>query len=923
MSLGNTAPVGTRGSGRPSRSAMRHEAIRFASRYNLATSEAADRQTFWNDFFAIFGVDRTQVAAFELLARRASTGNRGWIDLIYPGHMAVEHKSAGSDLNAAMSQLLDYLPSLTTAEHPWLLVACDFQRFVWRDLREGTTGDFALVDLSDNLDLFAWIAGYSDHARQFENIADADLAATELLAEIHDRLASNGFGGHPLREWLTRILFCLFADDTGVWDRAAFHAYVAAYTRPDGSDLGPTLAYLFQVLNTEPRSRPQNLDESLAQFTYINGDLFAETLAIPSCDAETRDALLKACVFDWSAISPAIFGSMFQNVMSKQERRSLGAHYTTEENILRTLNPLFLEELRADLDKAQTKPALEAFLLRLTKLTFFDPACGCGNFLVIAYREIRALETEAIRRLRAKQGRAYQLTVDVSLLFRVNVDQFYGIEIEEFPARIARTALYLIDHLCNRSASVEFGEHFVRFPIPASPHIFVGNALIIDWGAVLPAQRAVFVFGNPPFIGRGLLEPTQRHELEAIWGAALNSNVDYVSGWFARCVDYLREAKESRWAFVATSSICQGEAVPAVWPSILAGGWRVRFAHRSLRWTSEAKGAAVVHVSIVGFDRRDAPRPRLWVHDAGSQRTEVTVSNVNPYLADGPDCIVSPREQPLASDLGEVRFGNMARDGGHLLVEPEDHPEVADDQVAAKYLRPFIGARELMHAEPRWCLWLVDMEPGDASRSQLLRRRLEDVRAFRASSKASSTAAMAATPHLFGQRSQPTVNYLAIPRHVSAQRRYFPVGYFGPDVICGDANFLAVDPDGVLFGVLSSSMFAVWLRTVGGRIKSDLRFSKTLVYNNFPLEPMAERDRVSLIKASQTVLVARAKFPGASLAQLYDPLAMPENLVKAHQGLDSVVDKLFGASRRIADEATRQRVLFDAFLRLTEKPAML
>ena len=497
MSAGEAAALVSKGE-------LRRRATSFAKRFADATSEKSESQTFWNEFFAVFGIERAQVAAFEQLAKRSSTGNHGWIDLLFPSQMGVEQKSRGEDLDAAMGQVLDYLPSLTPAEHPWLLVACDFERFRWRNLNDGTSGAFLLEELADNLDLFWWIARYPTPDQRFENVEDANLAASDLMATVHDRLADLGYGGHPLREWLTRLLFCMFADDTGVWSPAALQAYVAAHTAPDGSDLGPRLAHLFQVLNTPHEKRSSALDEELDQFTYINGDLFEETLPIPACDAEVRDAILLACRFDWTAISPAVFGAMFQNVMEPPERRQLGAHYTTEENILRTIRPLFLDDLEAELGRARTKPALERFLAKLASLTFLDPACGCGNFLVVTYRELRRIETEALRLLAPKQGRAGQLTVDVTLQCKVRVDQFYGIEIEEFPAKIARTAMYLVDHLANREVSREFGEHYVRFPIPAAPNIVHANALRMDWADVLPAADADYVFGNPPFIGHAL-----------------------------------------------------------------------------------------------------------------------------------------------------------------------------------------------------------------------------------------------------------------------------------------------------------------------------------------------------------------------------------------------------------------------------------
>ena len=542
-----------------SKAAIRERAVHFAKRWEGTKSEAAEKQTFWNELLGVFGIDRRQVAAFEELAKRASTGNIGWIDLLYPGQMAVEHKSAGEDLDKALGQLLDYLPALHKAEFPWLLVVSDFERFAWRNLDTGQSGQFALAELPHNLEVFWWMAGHGASPFTFEDEEEANLVATGHMAELYDQLLASGYDAHALREWLTRVLFCLFADDTDVWDRAGFHTYVARYTHEDGHDLGPMLAQLFEVLDTPPERRARTLDEDLAAFTYINGDLFANRLPMPSCNESVRNALLEACRFDWSIISPAIFGSMFQNVMQPRERRQLGAHYTTEQNILRTIRPLFLDDLGAELAAANTRPKLERFLEKLPTLRFMDPACGCGNFLVIAYREVRRLETEALRRLEAQRRRTGQRTMTLELLCKVNVAQFFGIEIEEFPARIARTALYLADHIANREISAEFGELFVRFPIPASPHIVIGNALRMDWNDVLPRERLFACFGNPPYVGTRLQTADQKSDQRLVWGGAARSALnDYVTNWFVLASRYLA-GSDGRAAFVATNSITQGE----------------------------------------------------------------------------------------------------------------------------------------------------------------------------------------------------------------------------------------------------------------------------------------------------------------------------------------------------------------------------
>ncbi len=515
---------------------IRRRARAFAKAWKGVTSEQAEKQSFWNDFFSVFGVQRRQVAAYEAIAERASTGNAGWIDLLLPGQMGVEHKSTGKSLSEAMAQLVDYLPSLAPAEHPWLLVVSDFARFEWRNLETGVSGAFALEELADRADLFWWLAGYEVGHRSYPDEVAANLKATELLADLYDALLASGYPPGDLREWVTRILFCLFADDAGVWDRGRV-SFVPCptHTARDGHDLGDVIARIFRVLNTPLDERPGNVDDDLAQFTYINGDLFASDLWGVTGDSDVRRALLSACVFDWSAISPAIFGSLFQNVMTAKERRQLGAHYTTEQNILRTIRPLFLDDLAAELAAATSQPKLQAFHDKLSTLTFFDPACGCGNFLVIAYRELRRLETDCLRKLAEKQKRTGQRQLGLDLLCKVRVDQFYGIEIEEFPARITRTALYLIDHLENRRVSVEFGEHYVRFPIPAAPHIHIGNALIDDWNEILPASDCDYLFGNPPFAGQATRSGDQTADLRRVWGKGYRAMARLRDGLVSHC----------------------------------------------------------------------------------------------------------------------------------------------------------------------------------------------------------------------------------------------------------------------------------------------------------------------------------------------------------------------------------------------------
>lgn len=891
---------------------IRRRARSFSTSWRGVSSEASEKQSFWNDFFEIFGTQRRQVAAYEAIARRSSTGRHGWIDLLLPGQMAVEHKSEGQSLDAAMAQMTDYLPSLPPSEHPWLLVVSDFAQFRWHNLETNQSGEFLLDELVDNLDLFWWLAGYRIEHRQYHDEVAANMAATQLLADLHDTLEASGYPTTDLREWITRILFCLFADDTGVWDRMAFHSYLALHSAPDGHDVGDVVARVFRVLSTPPYNRPSSLDDDLAQFTYINGDLFSTDLWPVTGNAEVRKALLAACSFNWSEISPAIFGSLFQNVMTKQERRKLGAHYTSEPNILRTIRPLFLDELEAELAAARSQPKLKSFHEKLANLTFFDPACGCGNFLVIAYREIRRLETKCLRVLREKQKQEGQRVVSLDFLCRVQVDHFYGIEIEEFPARIARTAMYLVDHLENRKVSAEFGEHYVRFPIPASPHIRIGNALRIDWNEALPAEQCSYLFGNPPFAGQKTRAADQTADLKHVWGDDFARWMDYVSGWYRIAADYIN-GTGVRAAFVSTNSIAQGEQVARIWQPMLEQGITIDFAHRTFAWTSEARGKAHVHVVIIGFSTGGRDH-RCVVFDyptLSSEPESQAVSRLNPYLLDGPDVIVASRTTPLSPYLSPVAYGNKPSDGGFLILNESELPDLSDP--AHQYIRPFVGAHDLIHSERRYCIWMEAPDADCVRRSSFLRERLEGVAAYRAASTAADTRNVADRPWRFFRTPQPTVPYIAIPRHVSHTRQWFTVAHEPPEVIASDALFTAIDEDGFVFGLLSSAMFMAWLRTIGGMLKSDLRFSGPIVYNTFPLVQLDAAARQKVAAAGEILKQARLSHSELSLADMYAPLSTPPDVLAAHKALDLAVDRLFTQRGRPATVTDRMKLLFEAY----------
>ena len=841
--------------------------------------------------------------------------------------MAVEHKSLGEDLDQAMSQVFDYLDSLEPVAAPWLVVACDFQNFYWKDLRSRTEGRFTLDQLADHVEIFWWLAGHQE-STEFVDEEEANLVATGYRATLHDAMLASGYDPHALREWLTRILFCLFADDTEVWDRDAFKHHIFLNTRPDGADLGPTLAYLFQLLDTAPDKRAKNLDEDLAVFTYINGDLFSNTLPIPNCDEAIRTALLEACKFDWSAISPAIFGSMFQDVMEPEERRHLGAHYTTEENILKTIEPLFLEDLEKELagirvaNSTQSRAALTAFHDKLANLTFLDPACGCGNFLVIAYREIRRLETEVLRKLYSSAIDRGGQVLDVEHLLKVSVGQFYGIEIEEFPARIARTALYLMDHKANREFSSEFGAYFARFPIPSSPHIRIDNALRFDWNELLPAKEANFVFGNPPFVGMALMDSDQQQDNRLVFSvpevASLRTGrLDYVSCWYEKAMTYANPA--TRIAFVSTNSITQGEQARTLGPLLALRGYVIDFAHTTFAWSSEARGTAHVHCVIVGFSKGPGISRKVLYRYATltSDPVEEPVSEISIYLSAVGSIVLERRRKTLLEGFPTATKGSQPTDGGFLILDTEEIVEVRKDAVATKYIRRFVQSRDMIHGEERWCLWLVDTPPNELRASAVLRHRLESVASWRRTvSKTESVRMAAAPPALFTQIRQPSTRYLAMPEVSSSGRRYIPGQFFTPDVIAGNKLIVFPGAQEWLFSLLHSTMWNAWMREVSGRLKSDISFSPSIGYFSFPFPILDGGSKEVLSSLGSQILEIRESHEGSSLADLYDPLTMPGDLLRAHQRLDDLVDGLYSTKITGDSDAQRLATLFERYEQL-------
>jgi hypothetical protein len=949
---------------------IKRRAKAFSDDWADAHYEKGETQPFYEQFFLIFGVKRKQVATYEQRVKLLN-GKHGFMDLFWPKTLLIEQKSARLDLNKAGVQAMDYIDGIRAEDQPRYVLTCDFQTWNLIDLETGRATNFRLADLHKHIESFAFILG---RRVSFGTQAMVNIKAAELMGKLHDALEDANYTGHDLEQLLVRLLFCLFADDTGIFEpKDIFLQLIEADTKEDGTDTGRMLIELFDVLNTHEDARQKGLSGELNAFPYVNGALFAGHIRTPVFDKKMREMLLDAARFDWGKVSPAIFGSLFQSVMDAKERRAKGAHYTTEANILKVIGPLFLDDLRAEFDKIKTRKtgraaALQEFQNKLSRLTFMDPACGCGNFLVIAYRELRSLELCVLHELWDGQR-----VMDISAFSRVNVDQFYGIEFEEFPARIAEVAMWMTDHIANNELSLAFGQSFARIPLKQSAKIIHGDALEVDWAALLPPEKCHYIMGNPPFIGAKFQSPFQRAQVRRIAGlGGSGGTLDYVAAWFIKAGQYmantpsplagegarLREAQPSlvaagegasagaennapqtrrppspdpsghpwslsdqsgglvpprpqgerefnkriRIAFVSTNSITQGEQVAQLWPILFDRlHLEIFFAHRTFSWGSEAKGKAHVHVVIIGLTHRDnePDEKRLFSYpDIKGDPVESQHGALTAYLFDAQGVanrhlVVKEEARPI-NGARKLAIGSQIIDDGFFTFSPSEKADfVTKEPSSAPYFRELIGATEYINGSVRWVLTLHDADPSVLNASPLMKKRIAAVRDFRLASKRKSTLAAARTPNSFALLTIPENSYLVLPRVSSERRDYVPFGWQDPPAVPTDAVIVMMDAKLWDFAMLTSRAHMAWLGHMGGKLKSDYRYSIGLVYNTFPWPEATPAQRAKIETLAQAVLDARAAHPTSSLADLYDPDTMPGNLRKAHAALDLAVDRLY------------------------------
>lgn len=941
----------------------------FIDRWNGHGDEKQETQKFWLDLMQNVLDVPNAIHDTEFEHR---TAGGGYIDVLCPNaRFLVEQKSADIDLDkleprqgtmvTPVQQAVRYSDNLPLSLKPSVICTCNFQRFRFYDLERdpraagAPAADFTLQELGDHIDTLTSVFDASNSRL----VAEQQLSeqAGILVANLHNAMAAqyadpdNPQSHHSLAVLTVRFVFCLYAEDSGLFPQSAFSRYVESFDAPH---LRRAVVDLFQVLNTRPEERDKYLESELAQFPYVNGGLFAAPIEIPQFTDQIRESLLTAGDgFDWHRISPVIFGSLMEETLSHDQRRKGGMHYTTVKNIHKVIDPLFLDDLKAELNGILERHAAEIearrkreslginyvsartrakrhstgfdveselyrFREKLGNLQFLDPACGSGNFLTETYLQLRALENRALEAELGGQG-AMDLGDDEDMV-KVHIDQFHGIEINDFAVSVSKTALWIAEQQALDDTEEIAGQALPHLPLHDSGNLVQANALRYDWNELLPSDRCSYVMGNPPFIGRNKKSDKQISDMENVWGDRYEGNLDYATCWFYKADKYLRDT-DAKFAFVSTNSICQGIQVASLFKPLAEDGWKIGFAHRTFKWDAQSTDNANVHVVIIGFSK-NVNKPKLYSYDTiDDEPAECLPKHINGYLLDAPDVFVDARSQKkgtLSPMLNLASFGSMPRDGGNLIINDETaYREAMADPIAAKYVHPFRMGRELINGIDRWCLWMEGVQPSELRKSPFLRERVRLVREMREKSSAASTRKMAETAWLFGQRSQPERNYLAIPRVFSGRREYATCDWYSPDIIAADSVFTCDDPDGFNFAIIESAMFMAWQNTVGGRLKSDYRFSNTVVWNNLPLPQLSDEQRREIIDAGQQIIEARANYEGQSLADLYDPDFMPADLRKSHQQLDRIVDVAFKAEKPCSDNDERLQVLFDRYVEMT------
>ena len=861
---------------------IEERAVKFQKYWkNCKGNEKPRAQTFEKDFMNIFGVDfRDGLHEYKVIL---SDGSIGYIDYLFPQKIVIEMKSKGKSLATAYSQAMTYLHALKPDEMPKLLMTCDFEKIELYNLEKDIKyKPFKISQLKSKIRLFSLIAGYGDISKERTEI-EVNTKASYKMAQLHDALKENGYTGHELEVYLVRILFCLFAEDTGIFEKETFENYIKT-SNEDGSDLSMKIMTLLSTLNTSPENRMKNITEELKKFRYINGGLFSENLQPAFFDKNMRRILLECCEFNWSSISPAIFGAMFQGIMDTKTRREMGAHYTSEENIMKVINPLFLEDLYKEFEKSKnTKKEMQQFHEKISKLKFLDPACGCGNFLIVSYYKLRELEFEILKYLTDdKQKQTTRYLYD--FYTKISVNQFYGIEYEEFASEVAKVSMVLIKHLMDQKISNYFGMNIIDFPIKENANIIHGNALKIEW------EEVDYIFGNPPFVGKKLMSKNQQEDRNKIFKNIKDSGeLDYVACWFKKANDFIMN-KYIKVAFVSTNSITQGIQVSILWNEILKNN-KIDFAYSTFKWNNEAKGKAKVFCVIIGFSsKKNKIKEKVIFYE---NKKEI-VNNISPYITKGNEDTVVATRKPI-NGLMHIFKGIQVFDNGFYTITKEKKEEIeVKDKITTKYLKKIINSSNFLKGTYNYVFDLKNIVPEHIKKSDEIRSRIEEVKKYRLSSESLATRKKADKPHCFAVDARAEGNYIAIPVVSSSKRKYIPIDIINSETSLVTNQIIIVPTNELLLlGILMSNIHMAWVNRVGGKLKSDYRYSIRQIFNTFPMPNCSKKNKEKIRKTSQKILDIRKEIK-VPLGDMYSFLYLYPELEKAHQENDKAVWEAYG-----------------------------
>ncbi len=909
--------------------------------------EKGESQKYWLDLLCnVFGVQ--DFANFISFEDQVKLDHTSFIDgYIAQTKVLIEQKSIDKDLRAPIKQsdgtylnpfqqAKRYITELPVSKHPRWVVTCNFKSFLVYDMENpnGEPEEILLENIEKEYYRLSFITDIG--SQHLKKEMELSIKAGDIVGLIYDhlleqyKLAKNldiKTCLKSLNMLCVRLVFCFYAEDAGIFGhKSMFGDYLKRF---EAKDLRAAILNLFKVLDQKPEERDPFLEEELATFPYVNGGLFTEEdLLIPNFTDELKDLLVNkaSADFNWSEISPTIFGAVFESTLNPETRRAGGMHYTSIENIHKVIDPLFMDDLNAEYEEiknirtvATRNDKLLRFQTKLGNLKFLDPACGSGNFLTETYLSLRRLENKCLQ-LMIQGNDDKQSSFNITELFgynfiRVHIQQFYGIEINDFACVVAKTALWIAECQMLQETNSITNSASSFLPLDNYTNIIEGNALQVDWESIVSKSELSYIMGNPPFVGARLMSDNQKDDVISVWGNVKNiGNVDYVSCWYKKSADLMKNTN-IKTALVSTNSITQGEQVAIMWKPLIENGIKINFAYRTFRWDSEANLKAHVHCVIVGFSYVDENNKTLYLNDAQKSQTK----HINPYLIDAPDIFIESCKKPLCN-IKEMVFGSMPNDNGNFILSEEEAKNLINEEpLSKKYIKFFLGAEEFINNKKRYCLWLKGAEPSEIRKIKKIIERVENVRKIRSESKREATKKLAETPYLFGEIRQPEKGtYLLVPSTSSERRRYIPMGFFNHDVISSNANLLVPEAGLYEFGIMTSNVHNAWMRIVCGRLKSDYRYSASIVYNNFPWPNPSEEQKKKIEQTAQTILDARAKYPESSLADLYDETVMPPELRQAHRANDLAVCQAYGFTQDIIkSESKCVAELFKLYEKLT------